>query len=123
MLHYNGIIMETHQEVNLLYDLSEHEFVNDLEPFKWMHTQLNEVPHLSPQDLTYHAKILETHKQCDREKCIILTCSFTPRSCSLSTNKLTPNGYELVMTIMSELEYWRATMVYIKMRILDTQDV
>ena len=46
------------------------------------------------QDLTSHAKILENNKQWDGEKCIILTCSFTPGSCSLTAYKLTPSGYE-----------------------------
>lgn len=46
------------------------------------------------QDLTTHAKILESNKQWDGEKCIILTCSFTPGSCSLTAYKLTPSGYE-----------------------------
>jgi len=46
------------------------------------------------QDLTSHAKILESNKQWDGEKCIILTCSFTPGSCSLTAYKLTPSGYE-----------------------------
>lgn len=46
------------------------------------------------QDLTSHAKILEGNKQWDGEKCIILTCSFTPGSCSLTAYKLTPSGYE-----------------------------
>ena len=48
----------------------------------------------SLQDLTSHAKILENNKQWDGEKCIILTCSFTPGSCSLTAYKLTPSGYE-----------------------------
>jgi pre-mRNA-processing factor 8 len=46
------------------------------------------------QDLTSHARILENNKQWDGEKCIILTCSFTPGSCSLTAYKLTPSGYE-----------------------------
>ena len=46
------------------------------------------------QDLTSHAKVLENNKQWDGEKCIILTCSFTPGSCSLTAYKLTPSGYE-----------------------------
>lgn len=46
------------------------------------------------QDLTNHAKVLENNKQWDGEKCIILTCSFTPGSCSLTAYKLTPSGYE-----------------------------
>ncbi|XP_062233520.1 pre-mRNA-processing-splicing factor 8A [Phragmites australis] len=84
----------THQMVTLPANLPEHEFLNDLEPLGWMHTQPNEAPQLSPQDLTSHAKILENNKQWDGEKCIILTCSFTPGSCSLTAYKLTPSGYE-----------------------------
>lgn len=59
-----------------------------------MHTQPNELPQLSPQDLTSHAQILENNKQWEGERCIILTCSFTPGSCSLTAYKLTPTGYE-----------------------------
>ncbi|RZC11412.1 Pre-mRNA-processing-splicing factor 8A [Glycine soja] len=55
-----------------------YDFLNDLEPLGWMHTQLNELPQLMPQDLTSHAKILENNNQWDEEKCIIFTCSFTP---------------------------------------------
>uniref|UniRef100_A0ACD6A9X4 Uncharacterized protein n=1 Tax=Avena sativa TaxID=4498 RepID=A0ACD6A9X4_AVESA len=84
----------THQMVTLPSNLPEHEFLADLEPLGWMHTQPNEAPQLSPQDLTSHAKILENNKQWDGEKCIILTCSFTPGSCSLTAYKLTPSGYE-----------------------------
>ncbi|KAM1011446.1 hypothetical protein ACFX13_047550 [Malus domestica] len=84
----------THQQVHLPSALPDHDFLNDLEPLGWMHTQPNELPQLSPQDLTSHAKILENTKQWDGEKCIILTCSFTPGSCSLTAYKLTPSGYE-----------------------------
>ncbi|KAF9623564.1 hypothetical protein IFM89_003354 [Coptis chinensis] len=84
----------THQQVHLPSALPEHEFLNDLEPLGWMHTQPNELPQLSPQDLTNHARILENNKQWDGDKCIILTCSFTPGSCSLTAYKLTPTGYE-----------------------------
>ncbi|KAF4372333.1 hypothetical protein F8388_027006 [Cannabis sativa] len=84
----------THQQVHLPSMLPEHDFLTDLEPLGWMHTQPNELPQLSPQDLTSHAKVLENNKQWDGEKCIILTCSFTPGSCSLTAYKLTPSGYE-----------------------------
>ncbi|RRT80056.1 hypothetical protein B296_00007818 [Ensete ventricosum] len=43
------------------------------------------------KDLTAHSRILENNKQWDGEKCIILTCSFTPGSCSLTAYKLTPS--------------------------------
>jgi len=84
----------THQLVHLPSALPEHDFLNDLEPLGWMHTQPNELPQLSPQDLTSHARILENNKQWEGERCIVLTCSFTPGSCSLTAYKLTPTGYE-----------------------------
>ena len=34
------------------------------------------------------------NKEWDGEKTIIITCSFTPGSCSLTAYKLTPSGYE-----------------------------
>ncbi|RWW88797.1 hypothetical protein BHE74_00002309 [Ensete ventricosum] len=43
------------------------------------------------KDLTAHSRVLENNKQWDGEKCIILTCSFTPGSCSLTAYKLTPS--------------------------------
>ncbi|CAA3033470.1 pre-mRNA-processing-splicing factor 8A [Olea europaea subsp. europaea] len=84
----------THQQVHLPSSLPDHDFLNDLEPLGWMHTQPNELPQLSPQDLAAHAQILANNKQWDGEKCIVLTCSFTPGSCSLTAYKLTPSGYE-----------------------------
>ncbi|GJZ05175.1 pre-mRNA-processing-splicing factor 8A [Tanacetum coccineum] len=84
----------THQQVHLPSALPEHDFLNDLEPLGWMHTQPNELTQLSPQDLTFHSWMLEYNNQWDGENLIILTCSFTPGSCSLTAYKLTPMGYE-----------------------------
>jgi pre-mRNA-processing factor 8 len=38
--------------------------------------------------------MLQDFKSWDGERCITLTCSFTPGSCSLTAYKLTPAGYE-----------------------------
>ncbi|CAE5964834.1 unnamed protein product [Arabidopsis arenosa] len=84
----------SHQQVHLPSSLPEHDFLNDLEPLGWLHTQPNELPQLSPHDVTSHSRVLENNKQWDGEKCIILTCSFTPGSCSLTSYKLTQTGYE-----------------------------
>ncbi|CAI9112445.1 OLC1v1012897C1 [Oldenlandia corymbosa var. corymbosa] len=83
----------THQGVNLPSALPEHDFLHDLEPLGWMHTQPNELRELSHQDLISHTRILENKEPWDGEKCIILTCIFTPGSCSLTAYKLTPSGY------------------------------
>ncbi len=38
--------------------------------------------------------MLERAQGWDGDKCVVLTCSFTPGSCSLTAYKLTPAGYE-----------------------------
>jgi len=83
-----------HQKVTLPDQLPEHEFLQDLEPLGWLHTQPNELAQLSPIDVTMHAKIMADNKAWDGEKTIIITCSFTPGSCSLTAYKLTPSGYD-----------------------------
>lgn len=48
-----------HQVVNLPSGLPEHEYLADLEPLGWIHTQPNELPQMAPQDVVAHAKMLE----------------------------------------------------------------
>jgi len=84
----------THQMVQLPNQLPEHEYLKDLEPLGWIHTQPNELKQLSPTDVITHAKILTDNKGWDGEKTIIITCSFTPGSCSLTSYKITPAGFE-----------------------------
>ncbi|KAL3154210.1 Pre-mRNA-processing-splicing factor 8A [Trebouxia sp. C0010 RCD-2024] len=83
-----------HQMVNLPHNLPEHDYLRDLEPLGWLHTQPNEQPQMASQDVTMHAKMLESYKSWDGERCIVITCSFTPGSCTLTAYKLTPGGYE-----------------------------
>ncbi|KAI6218514.1 putative pre-mRNA splicing factor prp8 [Aphelenchoides fujianensis] len=84
----------THQLVDLPHQLPNHEFIKDLEPLGWIHTQPNELPQLSPQDVSQHAPILSQNAEWDGDKTIIMTCSFTPGSVSLTAYRLTPTGYE-----------------------------
>jgi len=84
----------THQTVHLPHMQPQHEYLKDLEPLGWIHTQPNELPQLSPQDICTHAKIMADQSSWDGEKTIIITCSFTPGSCSLTAYKLTPSGFE-----------------------------
>ena len=84
----------THQSIHLPGMLPQHEYLKDLEPLGWMHTQPNELPQLSPQDITTHAKVMADNAAWDGEKTVIITCSFTPGSCSLMAYKLTPSGFE-----------------------------
>lgn len=60
----------------------------------WIHTQPSELPQLSSQDVVMHSRIMSDNKCWDGEKTIIMTCSFTPGSCSMTAYKLTPPGFE-----------------------------
>lgn len=84
----------THRVVTLPHKLPDHKYLEGLEPLGWIHTQPNELPQLPPQDVTMHSRIMAENKSWDGERTCILTCSFTPGSCSLAAYKLTPSGYE-----------------------------
>eukprot|EP01124_Arcella_intermedia_P026087 TRINITY_DN4820_c0_g2_i2.p1 TRINITY_DN4820_c0_g2~~TRINITY_DN4820_c0_g2_i2.p1 ORF type:complete len:1419 (+),score=296.34 TRINITY_DN4820_c0_g2_i2:2912-7168(+) len=80
--------------VKLPNQLPEHEYIKDLEPLGWLHTQPSELPQLHPQDVIMHAKLLADNSTWDGTKTVVITSSFTPGSCSLSAYKLTPEGYK-----------------------------
>lgn len=83
-----------HQGVTLPRRLPDHDYLNDLEPLGWLHTQPSELPQLSPKDVTMHSKIMNENQTWDGERAIVVTCSFTPGSCSIAAYKLTPQGFE-----------------------------
>jgi pre-mRNA-processing factor 8 len=83
-----------HQGVTLPHLLPDHAYLEDLEPLGWLHTQPNELPQLPPNDVITHARIMADNKSWDGEKTVVITCSFTPGSCSLTAYKLTPSGFE-----------------------------
>lgn len=86
-----------HRYVKLPRQLPDHEHLEDLEPLGWIHTQPNEGRRLSqlpPQDVTIHAQTMADNKSWSGEKTIVITCSFTPGSCSLAAYKLTPAGFD-----------------------------
>jgi len=79
----------THQNVTIPESLPSHEYLDDLEPLGWIHTQPRELPYLSPEDVTMHAKIIQRQGGDDNngvlwdpDAAICLTCSFTPASCT-----------------------------------------
>lgn len=83
-----------HQQVTLPHKLPEHEYLEDLEPLGWLHTQPNELPQLAPTDVIAHSAILTANEAWDGEKTTVVTCAFTPGSCSLTAYKLTEAGYQ-----------------------------
>eukprot|EP00457_Paulinella_chromatophora_P000102 gb/GEZN01000102.1/.p1 GENE.gb/GEZN01000102.1/~~gb/GEZN01000102.1/.p1 ORF type:complete len:2329 (-),score=298.26 gb/GEZN01000102.1/:74-7060(-) len=84
----------THQTVHLPDMLPEHQYLQGMEPLGWIHTQPNELPQLAPQDVATHSKILSENKNWDIESSLVITCSFTPGSCSLTAYKLTQPGMD-----------------------------
>ena len=62
--------------------------VQEMEPLGWIHTQPNELPQLSPQDITTHAKVMSDNPSWDGEKTVVITCRSVPASVSPSTAKL-----------------------------------
>mmetsp|Transcript_709 Transcript_709/g.1176 ORF Transcript_709/g.1176 Transcript_709/m.1176 type:complete len:2363 (+) Transcript_709:30-7118(+) len=83
-----------HRNVVLPRALPQHECLEDLEPLGWLHTQPNEQAQLSPSDVITHSRIMSNNQTWDGEKTVIVTCSFTPGSCSITAYKLTPSGYD-----------------------------
>jgi pre-mRNA-processing factor 8 len=53
--------------------------------------------HLSPFDISLHAKFCVENPSWDAERCIVLTVSFTPGSCSLTCYKLYINYIEIYL--------------------------
>lgn len=84
----------THQYVTMPSQMPGHEYLEELEPLGWIHTQPNELPQLSPYDVTMHAKTMVDNESWSIDKTCVITCSFTPGSCSLAAYKLTPGGFD-----------------------------
>ena len=51
-------------------------FPQEMEPLGWIHTQPNELPQLSPQDITTHAKVMADNPSWDGEKTVVITCRY-----------------------------------------------
>lgn len=93
-----------HQTVVVPKKIAEHPHLKDMEPLGWIHTQPTESPQLPAQDVVMHSKLLSSNKTWSNDRCVIITCSFTPGSCSLAAYKLTPAGYEWGCTVKEKEE-------------------
>lgn len=73
--------------------LFEHyRVLQDLTPLGWIHTQPTEVLQLNPPDALTHSKFLQNNLEWDPDTTVVMACSFTPGSCSLTAYRLTPLG-------------------------------
>lgn len=80
--------------VELPSQLPRDDFLlKDLEPLGWIKTQPLELNHLSPTDVTTHAKLMADHPEWGPSS-ICLTAAFTPGSVSLSAHSLSVPGFE-----------------------------
>lgn len=75
----NSWIIHTYVLVSCLDCCNDSLFLSsptpqDMEPLGWVHTQPNELPQLSPQDVTTHSRIMAENPSWDGEKTIIITC-------------------------------------------------
>jgi pre-mRNA-processing factor 8 len=84
----------SHQSVVFPSQMPEHSLLERLEPMGWLHTQPSELQQLAPGDVIATARMMSDSEAWDGERTIVTTVSFTPGSCSLSSYKLTPAGYE-----------------------------
>ncbi|KAJ5070282.1 intein-containing pre-mRNA-processing-splicing factor 8 precursor [Anaeramoeba ignava] len=84
----------THQSINIPNQIPEHEYLNDLEPLGWIHTQPKEFGQLPAQDLILHSKIVTENPSWNIDKSIVITCAFTPGSVCLTSYRLTPQGFD-----------------------------
>ena len=101
-----------HQSVTLPQKLPGDELLLDLEPLGWIHTQPNELTQngmqiLPAPDVVMHSGILADQAKLESDDSntasgqkwggqneIVMTCSFTPGSCSLTSYRLTESGIE-----------------------------
>lgn len=74
--------------------VAQSEYLKNLEPLGWIHTQGNETLQLSPQDLMIHAKLISNNPSLDAEKAVVVTVAFPPGACSVTAYRCTPAGYE-----------------------------
>ena len=68
------------------------EFLSDLEPLGWIHTQPTELAALSPYDCAVHSRMVTENKAWSVDSAAVLTCAFPPGSCSLTGYRLTAAG-------------------------------
>lgn len=82
------------RDVQLPHMLPQHEYLANMEPLGIIHTVSgNELPYMSPMDVTQHARLMNAHPSWDK-KTVTMTVSFTPGSVSLAAWALTPAGYK-----------------------------
>jgi pre-mRNA-processing factor 8 len=88
-----------HQGVTLPHDLPDHEYLNDMQPLGIIHTQPQELVNngvqvLPAPDVVMYAGISEAHPAAWNGDQVIITASFTPGSCSLTSYKVTQEGLD-----------------------------
>ena len=74
---------------------NENPFLSELECLGWIHTQPAELQELSKNDILLHTKYLQNNdNRWVNDQSIVITCSFTPGSVTLTAYRLTPEGFD-----------------------------
>ena len=85
----------THKSVTMPKMFPVHDSIENLEPLGWIQTQPQEIKHLSPYDAVKHAKMtVDSGGKWDGDKEVVMSCAFTPGSCSLAAYRLNEAGHE-----------------------------
>ena len=84
----------TNRKVTLPHKVPSHELLEEYEPLGWLHTQPSELPQVPPEDVVSHSSMMSRNPQWQADKTVVLTCAFTPGSCSLSAHHITKDGYD-----------------------------
>jgi pre-mRNA-processing factor 8 len=84
----------THASVSVPDQIPQHPLLEGLEPLGWMQTLPNEPRALTLPSLALQSKLLLEREDWDSDRSAVITCAFTPGSCSLSAYKLTAAGFE-----------------------------
>merc|ERR1712129_290272 len=75
--------------------VSDNGFLAEYECLGWIHTQPAELQELSKNDILSHTKFLSSAtNRWQNEKSIVMTCSFTPGSVTLTAYRLTMEGVD-----------------------------
>lgn len=90
------------QTVFLPDDISNHDLLKGMTPLGLLHTQRQELHALGAMDLINVSHIIDRTKSWDAERVVVVTCSFTPGSCTLSSYRLLPSGMKWGMSRVLE---------------------
>ncbi|EEA07181.1 Mov34/MPN/PAD-1 family protein [Cryptosporidium muris RN66] len=83
-----------HATVSMSHFLPKHSMLSDLEFLGFMHTQVIESEYLTPYDVVYMSRIVQENPEVSTANPVVVRCSFTPGSTTLSALKILKEGID-----------------------------